>query len=269
MEATFGEGLFGLWPIIETILADFAVIEIWSGAFWLSVMKIMASNIVLSGDNAVVIAMASRNLPDGVRQRAIFLGSLGAILLRIVFCAIVGLLLGAPYLKLVGGALLFWIGIKLIMEEEDGDANIKGHVTLFAAITTIVVADAVMSLDNAIAIAASAHGNMALITVGLLLSIPIIMLGASLISKLLDRYAWLGLAGAALIGWIGGEIIAGDGRVERVDAAGNHVVFVEPGSIAAFLDSALPHAERSCAAFGAGLVLVLGLYFAGRAGKRI
>ena len=194
-------GLFGFMPMIEMLLGDFAVIEIWSGAFWLSVGKIMASNIVLSGDNAVVIAMASHNLPDKLRNRAIFFGSLGAILLRVIFCAIIGLLLGAPYLKLVGGALLLWIGIKLVTEEE-GSAEVKAHVTLWAAITTIVVADAVMSLDNAIAIAVAAHGNFALITIGLLLSIPIIIVGASLISKLLDRYSWIGLAGAALIGWI-------------------------------------------------------------------
>jgi YjbE family integral membrane protein len=256
-------GLFGLMPVIEMLLADFAVIEIWSGAFWLAVGKIMASNIVLSGDNALVIAMACRNLPDRLRRRAMFFGSLGAILLRIAFCAVIGLLLGAPYLKLVGGALLLWIGIKLVAEEE-GSSEIKAHVTLFAAIITIVVADAVMSLDNAIAIAASARGNFALITIGLLLSIPIIIVGANLISKLLDRYAWIGLAGAALIGWIGGEVIAGDGRFDKADATGKLIHFVRPDSIAAWLDATVPHAERSCAALGAGIVLVIGLYIAGR-----
>lgn len=199
------DGLFGLMPIIEMILGDFAAIELWSAAFWASVGKIVLSNIVLSGDNAVVIAMASRNLPDRLRQRAIFFGSLGAVLLRVVFCAVIGLLLGVPYLKLAGGALLLWIGIKLVIEDK-GSAEVRAHATLWAAISTIVVADAVMSLDNAIAIAAAAHGNFALITIGLLLSVPIIMLGAGLISHLLDRYAWIGLAGAALIGWIVVEI---------------------------------------------------------------
>src|SRR5215475_8182375 len=104
MDALVEDGLFGLMPVIEMMLADFAVIELWSGAFWLAVGKIMFSNIVLSGDNAVVIAMASHNLPDRLRGRAIFFGSLGAILLRVLFCAVIGLLLGAPYLKLVGGA---------------------------------------------------------------------------------------------------------------------------------------------------------------------
>jgi YjbE family integral membrane protein len=256
-------GLFGFMPLIEMIMADFAIIEVWSGAFWLSVGKIMASNIVLSGDNAVVIAMASHNLPERLRNRAIFFGSLGAILLRIAFCAAIGLLLGAPYLKLIGGALLLWIGIKLIAEEE-GSAEVKARVTLWGAIWTIVIADAVMSLDNAIAIAAAAHGNFALITIGLLLSIPIIIVGASLISKLLDRYHWIGLAGAALIGWIAGEVIAGDGRFEKLDANGTLVQFVRPDSIASWFDSILPHAERGCAAFGAGFVLILGLYIASR-----
>lgn len=263
MEALMEDGLFGLLPAIEMVMADFAVIEIWSGAFWLAVGKIMFSNIVLSGDNAVVIAMASRNLPAAARRRAIFFGSLGAILLRIAFCAVVGLLMGAPYLKLVGGLLLLWIGVKLITEEE-GPAEVKAHVTAFAAITTIVVADAVMSLDNAIAIAAAARGNFALITFGLLLSIPIIMVGASLIARLLDRYHWIGLAGAALIGWIAGEVVAGDGRFERPDAAGNIVAFVQPGSIADWLDQILPHPERALAAWGAGFVIVVGLYLAGR-----
>jgi YjbE family integral membrane protein len=263
MEALLEDGLFGLMPVIEMVLADFAVIEIWSSTFWLAVGKIMFSNIVLSGDNAVVIAMASHNLPDRLRRRAIFLGSLGAILLRILFCAIIGMLLGAPYLKLLGGALLLWIGIKLITEEE-GSAEIKQHVTLWAAISTIVIADAVMSFDNAIAIAASARGNFALITFGLLLSIPIIMLGANLIARLLDRFHWIGLMGAALIGWIAGEVIAGDGRFEKLDASGKLVEFVQPGSIADWLDSVLPHAERSLAAWGAGFVIVVGLYLAAR-----
>src|SRR5580698_8653921 len=174
-------GLFGLMPMLEMVLGDFAVIELWSAAFWGAVGKIVLSNVVLSGDNAVVIAMASRNLPDRLRGRAIFFGSLGAVLLRVVFCAAIGLLLGVPYLKLAGGLLLLWIGIKLVMDEE-GSADVRAHATLWAAISTIVVADAVMSLDNAIAIAAAARGNFALITIGLLLSVPIIMLGAGLIS---------------------------------------------------------------------------------------
>jgi YjbE family integral membrane protein len=270
MEALLEGGLFGLMPMIELAMADFAVIEMWSGTFWLAVAKIMFSNIVLSGDNAVVIAMASHNLPSRLRSRAIFFGSLGAILLRVAFCAAIGLLLGAPYLKLIGGALLLWIGVKLIIEEE-GPPETKAHVTMWGAISTIVVADMVMSFDNAIAIAAAAHGNFALITIGLLLSVPIIMVGATLIARMLDRYHWIGLAGAALIGWIAGEVIAGDGRFEKLDAAGNLVQFVRPGSTADWLDTILPHPERALAAWGAGFVLVLGLYLVSRrrrSGKR-
>ncbi len=266
MDALLEDGLFGLMPAIDMMLADFVAIEIWSGAFWLAVGKIMFSNIVLSGDNAVVIAMASHNLPGRLRRRAIFFGSLGAILLRILFCAIVGLLLGAPYLKLVGGVLLLWIGIKLIAEEE-GPPEVKQHVTLWAAITTIVIADAVMSFDNAIAIGASSRGNFALIAFGLLLSVPIIMLGANFIAQLLDRFNWVAVLGAALIGWIAGEVIAGDGRFEKQDGAGNLVHFVQPGSIAEWFDSILPHAERTLAAWGAGFVIVFGLYLTARGDK--
>jgi YjbE family integral membrane protein len=248
-----------LIPFFEMLLADFALIDVLSGAFWLAVGKIMFANIVLSGDNAVVIAMACRNLPERQRTRAVFFGSVGAIVLRIAFCAIVGLLLGVPYLKLAGGLLLLWIGVKLVSQEE-GTENVKAHASLWAAVVTIVIADAVMSLDNAIAIAAAARGNFPLILIGLVISIPIIVLGATLISKLLDRHPWVALIGAGLIGWIGGEVIAGDGRLEKVGAAGELIHLVRPESVAAWLDTILPHAERSLAAFGAGLVVVLGLY---------
>jgi YjbE family integral membrane protein len=259
-------GLDELVPVLEMFLADFALIDIWSGAFWLAVGKIMFANIILSGDNAVVIAMACRNLPDRQRVRAVFFGSLGAIVLRIIFCAIVGLLLGVPYLKLAGGLLLLWIGVKLVTQEDES-ADVKAHASLWAAISTVIIADAVMSLDNAIAIAAAARGNFPLIVIGLLLSIPIIVLGAQLISRLLDRHPWVALVGAGLIGWIAGEVIAGDGRYDKADATGSLVHFVQPGSIAAWLDTALPHAERSFAAFGAALVVILGLYFV-RRGER-
>ena len=255
-----------LIPLFEMLLADFAVIDFLSGAFWLAVGKIMLANVILSGDNAVVIAMACRNLPAQQRNKAVFFGSVGAIVLRVIFCAIVGLLLGVPYLKLVGGLLLLWIGVKLV-SQEDESSDIKAHASLWAAILTIVVADAVMSLDNAIAIAAAARGNFPLILIGLVISIPIIVLGATLISRLLDRHPWVALVGAGLIGWIGGEVIAGDGRFDKVGPGGDLVHFVKPDSIAAFLDTILPHAERSVAAFGAGVVLILGLYYTSR-GRR-
>src|SRR6266446_605009 len=231
----------------------FVMPDLSSAVFWAALWKIIIANIILSGDNAVVIAMASHNLSDKYRRPAIFFGSAGAIVLRIIFCAVIGFLLSVPYLKLVGGALLFWIGIKLVVEEEE-NADIKAHDNIWAAIWTIIVADAVMSLDNAIAIAAAAKGDFTLIVIGLVISIPIIIVGATLISKLLDRFHWLGMVGAGLIGWM-----AGDGRFDEVDAGGKLVEVVKPGTIAAWLDATIPHAEMVCGVFGAGLVVVVGL----------
>jgi YjbE family integral membrane protein len=241
----------------------FVMPDLSSAVFWAALWKIIIANIILSGDNAVVIAMACHNLSDKYRRPAIFFGSAGAIVLRIIFCAVIGFLLSVPYLKLVGGALLFWIGIKLVVEEEES-ADIKAHDNIWAAIWTIIVADAVMSLDNAIAIAAAAKGDFTLIVIGLVISIPIIIVGATLISKVLDRFPWLGLVGAALIGWIAGEVMAGDGRFDEVDASGKLVEVVKPGTIAAWLDATIPHAEMVCGALGAGLVVVVGLYLARR-----
>jgi YjbE family integral membrane protein len=241
----------------------FVMPDLSSAVFWAALWKIIIANIILSGDNAVVIAMACHNLSDKYRRPAIIFGSAGAIVLRIIFCAVIGLLLAIPYLKLVGGALLFWIGIKLVVQEEEG-ADIKAHDNIWAAVWTIIVADAVMSLDNAIAIAAAARGDFTLIVIGLVISIPIIIVGATLISKVLDRFPWLGLVGAGLIGWIAGEVMAGDGRFDEVDASGKLVEVVRPGTVAAWLDATIPHAELVCAALGAGLVIVVGLYLSRR-----
>jgi YjbE family integral membrane protein len=239
----------------------FVMPDLSSAVFWAALWKIIIANIILSGDNAVVIAMACHNLSDKYRRPAIIFGSAGAIVLRIIFCAVIGMLLGVPYLKLVGGALLLWIGIKLVVEEEE-EANIKAHENIWAAVWTIIVADAVMSLDNAIAIAAAARGDFTLIVIGLVISIPIIIVGATLISKLLDRFPWLGLVGAALIGWIAGEVMAGDGRHDVVDAQGKLVEVTNPGSIAAWLDVHLPHAELVSAIVGAVFVVGVGLAIA-------
>jgi YjbE family integral membrane protein len=245
----------------------FVLPDLSSAVFWAALWKIIVANVILSGDNAVVIAMACHNLSDKYRRPAIFFGSAGAIVLRIVFCAVIGLLLEVPFLKLVGGALLFWIGIKLVLQEDE-DANIKAHDNTWAAIWTIIVADAVMSLDNAIAIAAAAKGDFTLIVIGLVISIPIIILGATLISKLLDRYPWLGLVGAALIGWIAGEVMAGDGKHDIINAEGKIVEVIHPGTVAAWLNAHVPHADYVCGAVGAVLVVALGLIIAKvRAGR--
>ena len=247
----------------------FSVPELGSAVFWGALWKIMIANVILSGDNAVVIALASHGLPDHQRRPAILFGSLGAIVMLIIFCGIVNFLLTIPYLKLVGGAMLMWIGIKLMtQEEEESEGKIKQHGTLIAAIGTITLANTIMSLDNAIAMAAAAKGDMTLISIGLVVSVPIIMLGATLIASVLNRFPWVGMVGAGLIGWIAGGVIADDGRLEQLDGNGHFIEIVQPGTTAAWLDSFLPEAETVCAGLGAGLVLLIGLYLAKRNGAR-
>ena len=182
------------------------------GPFWLALLQIAGINILLSGDNAVVIALACRSLPDGQRNKAVLGGSIGAILLRLVFSLVVVWLLEIPYLKLVGGALLLWIGVRL-MVPESGANGIAGKANLWGAIRTIVIADAVMSLDNVVAIAAVAKGSMVLIGLGLLMSVPLIIFGSQLVLALLNRFPILVAAGAGLLGWLAGEIMSGDPAV--------------------------------------------------------
>ena len=243
----------------------FTVPDLASSVFWGSLWKIIVANVILSGDNAVVIALAAHGLSEKLRRPAILFGSVGAIVLLIFFCGIVNYLLTVPYLKLAGGLMLLWIGVKLLAEEEEElEGKVKAHPTLWAAIGTICLANTVMSLDNAIAMAAAGHGDMTMIAIGLTISVPVIMLGAAIVSSVLDRYPWVGLIGAGLIGWIAGEVMAGDGRFEQPDGQGHLVEYVRPGSTAAWLDATIPHAELICSAIGAGLVLVIGLYVARR-----
>lgn len=183
--------------------------------FWLALLEITGINILLSGDNAVVIALASRSLRPEQRRAAVLGGSLGAIALRVFFCLIVVWLLSIPYLKLGGGLLLLWIGVKLMVPEEEGNGGITARATLWGAMQTIVIADAVMSLDNVVAMAAAAKGSTLLIVLGLLTSVPLIIFGSTLVLKVLLRYPLLVTAGAGLLGWIAGEIIAGDAALGR------------------------------------------------------
>ena len=245
---------------------EFSVPDLSSGAFWAALWKIIVANVILSGDNAVVIALAAHGLEERLRRPAIMFGSLGAIAMLIIFCGLVNYLLTIPYLKLVGGALLLWIGVKLMTEEEEeAEGKVKQHGTLLAAVGTITLANTVMSLDNAIAMAAAAKGDMTMIVIGLIISVPVIMLGATLIASVLDRYPRVGMIGAGLIGWIAGEVIAGDGRFDQLDpATGKMVEMVREGSTAAWLDATIPDAELVCSALGAGFVLLLGLYLAKR-----
>ena len=243
----------------------FSVPDLGSMVFLAALGQIIVANVLLSGDNAVVIALAAHGLPERQRRPAILFGSLGAIVLLIIFCGIVNFLLTVPYLKLVGGGLLLWIGIKLMAQEEEAaEGQVKQHGTLWAAIGTISLANTVMSLDNAIAMAAVAKNDMTLIVIGLVISVPVIMLGAAIIASVLDRFPWVGIVGAGLIGVIAGGVIADEGRDLRPDGKGGQIEIAEPGTIAAWLDATIPDAEWVMRAVGAGVVLVIGLYLSRR-----
>lgn len=193
-----------------------------SSEFWIALSQIILINIVLSGDNAVVIALASRSLPPAQQKKAILFGSLGAIVLRVVLTFFAVYLLTLPYLKLVGAALLMWIGIGLL-KSDDGEAHLEGHSSLAAAIKTIVVADLVMSLDNVIGVAAAAKGNVPLLVFGLVISIPLIIFGSTVILKLMERFPIIITLGAALLGWVAGEMAMSDPSI-AVWAANQHAL---------------------------------------------
>ena len=180
--------------------------------FWIALSQIIVINIVLSGDNAVVIAMASRSLPPLQQKKAILFGSVGAIVLRVILTFFAVYLLTLPYLKLVGAALLLWIGVGLLTSDGE-EENLEGHSSLAAAIKTIVVADFVMSLDNVVGVAAAAKGNVPLLVFGLVISIPLIIFGSTLILKLMDRFPVIITLGAALLGWVAGEMAISDPAV--------------------------------------------------------
>jgi YjbE family integral membrane protein len=185
-------------------------------AFWVAALKIIWINILLSGDNAVVIALACRMLPGRQRFWGMILGAGVAVLLRIIFTAIVSQVMELPLLKLIGGLALLWIAIKLVVPEEaEHGKNIEAVDNLWRAVRIVAVADIVMSLDNVIAIAAAAGGNMVLMIFGLAISIPMIIGGAAIIMLVLDRFPILVWAGAALLGWVAGEIMIEDAAVVR------------------------------------------------------
>jgi YjbE family integral membrane protein len=218
--------------------------------FWSGLLQIIIVNIVMSGDNALVIALACRNLPKKHQKPAILIGSAGAIILRIIFVLIVDQLLKIGYLKLIGGLLLVWIGVKLVQGEEEGGDGVKGEGSMWAAVRTIIIADAVMSLDNAIAIAAAAHGDTTLIVLGLIISIPLIIFGATLIMLLLNRFPIIVVAGGGLLGWIAGEVLATD------------------PAYAEKLAAALPNAKTIFEIGGAVLVVAVGYALQWRAKRR-
>ncbi|GGK03933.1 TerC family protein [Pseudomonas matsuisoli] len=178
--------------------------------FWLGVAQIIAIDLLLGGDNAVVIALACRRLPDHQRNRAIVIGALGAIVLRLALIFFALELLDLPYLRLVGGALLLWIGIKLVRDDGDDNEDLKASTHLWGAVRTIIIADAVMSLDNVLAVAAASHGEIVLVAIGILISIPLIVWGSRLVLWLMDRFPIIVTFGGALLGWIAGEMAAHD-----------------------------------------------------------
>ena len=185
-----------------------------SPEFWLALGQIIIIDILLGGDNAVVIALACRKLPPEQRRKGIIYGTAGAIILRIILIAFAMVLLQLPFLKVVGAILLVWIGIKLIAPDDEGHDNIEGSDRLFAAIKTIIVADLVMSVDNVIAIAGAAQSSgehqMLLIVLGLLISVPIIVWGSQLVIKLMERFPVIIVAGGMLLGWIAGGMLVTD-----------------------------------------------------------
>ena len=187
--------------------------------FWIAVGQIIMIDILLGGDNAVVIALACRKLPPAQRTKGILWGTAGAIGLRVILIFFALTLLAIPFLKLVGAALLVWIGVKLLApEDEDGHGDIQASDKLWAAVKTVIVADLVMSVDNVIAIAGAAEGaggdhKMPLVVFGLLVSIPIIVWGSQLVIKLMDRFPMIITAGGMLLGWIAGTMAVTDPAV--------------------------------------------------------
>jgi YjbE family integral membrane protein len=190
--------------------------EFFTAQFWLAVGQIIMIDILLGGDNAVVIALACRQLPGHLRLKGILWGTAGAIVLRVVLIAFALTLLQVPYLKLIGAALLLWIGVKLLApQDEENHSNIQGSDKLWAAVKTVIVADLVMSIDNVIAIAGAATGaggehQLTLVIFGLLVSIPIIVWGSQLVLALMDRFPSIIVVGGMLLGWIAGTMAHSD-----------------------------------------------------------
>ncbi|WP_298930546.1 TerC family protein [uncultured Ramlibacter sp.] len=214
--------------------------------FWIGLVKIIWINIILSGDNAVVIALAARSLPPHQQRKAVLWGSGAAVVMRIALTIVAVQLLALPYLQIVGGLLLLWIGVQLLGDEGEEEGGAKENGSLMAAVRTILIADLVMSLDNVIAVAAAAKGSTTLLIIGLAVSIPLVIFGSTLMIKLMERFPIIIVLGAALIGWVGGETMLGDAMLRDVVAAN-------------------PWLHYAGAAAGAALVVGLGKFLQGRA----
>ena len=205
--------------------------EFGTPAFWVAGLEIIVINILLSGDNAVVIALACRNLPPKQRALGIMWGVVGAVVLRIILTFFAVQLLLLPYLQLIGGALLIWIGVKLIAEDDGDGPEVAASDRLMAAVKTVIVADLVMSIDNVIGVAGAAKGSLLLLIFGLVVSIPLVVVGSQLIMKLIERFPWLVVAGGGLLGYIAGEIATEDVAVKPwIDANAPVLHYVGPAA---------------------------------------
>ncbi|MBL0142853.1 MAG: TerC family protein [Betaproteobacteria bacterium] len=209
--------------------------EVMTAQFWTGLMAIIGVNIVLSGDNAVVIALAARSLPPKQQKAAIFWGSSAAIVMRIILTIVAVELLRLPFLKLVGAALLVWIAVQLLLPEGEGEGGEPVAGNLWSAIRTILIADLVMSLDNVIGVAAAAKGSITLLVLGLAISIPLVIFGSTLLLKLMVRFPIIITGGAALLGWVSGDMAVTDpavGEWVNSHAAWLHTVAPAAGAIA-------------------------------------
>jgi YjbE family integral membrane protein len=209
--------------------------DLSSAAFWAALGSIILANIVLSGDNAVVIALAARSLPPHQQKKAIFWGSAAAIVMRIILTLIAVEMLKWPWLKVVGGLLLLYIGISLLSEDDGSEEGHSEGGSMVAAIRTILVADLVMSLDNVLAVAAAAKGNTPLLVIGLAISIPLIIFGSTLLLKVMERFPIIITLGAALLGFLAGEMLLTDPAVTARFGELSHDVVNAAGAVGAVL----------------------------------
>jgi YjbE family integral membrane protein len=210
------------------------MIEFGTPAFWVALLQIIGVNIVLSGDNAVVIALAARSLPPAQQKQAVFWGSSAAVVMRIILTIVAVELLKLPVLKLIGALLLIWIAVQLLLPEEDGEGEGESISNMAAAIRTILIADLVMSLDNVIGVAAVAKGSMPLLIIGLAISIPLVIFASTFLLKLMERFPVIITLGAALLGYVAGEMAVTDPLVApwiEVNAAWLHTVLPVAGVV--------------------------------------
>ena len=224
--------------------------EVMTPQFWTGLLTIIWVNIILSGDNAVVIALAARSLPERQQKRAVVWGAGAAVIMRIILTIVAVELLKLPYLKFIGAVLLLWIAVKLLIPEDGEGDCVKSSSSLATAIKTILIADLVMSLDNVIAVAAAAKGSIVLLVLGLGISIPLVVFGATMLMRLMERFPVIITLGAAILGWVSGEMGVSDPVI---------MPWVEEN--AEWLHWAAP-------VVGAALVVIVGKWLAGRAARQ-